>query len=110
MGEVTNIKYCSRTDGFPYPLDEVDKLEEEGLAKFEAYLAKKTTGNGCTLENAAKRQERYESLLSGIIFILTYKARLDHCSTRGVHSCSTVPAVQAAQSRPEEVSWCNEPL
>lgn len=48
-----------RSDGFPYPLDDVDKLEEASLAKFEAYLAKKPNNNGCTLENAAKRQEWY---------------------------------------------------
>jgi tyrosinase len=46
-----------RSDGFPYPLDDVDKLEEASLAKYEAYLAKKNSTNGCTLETAAKRQE-----------------------------------------------------
>jgi len=47
-----------RSDGFPYPLDEVDKLEESLLPKFEAYLAKKNaSSHGCTLENAVKRQE-----------------------------------------------------
>lgn len=48
-----------RSDGFPYPLDEVDKLEEASLTKYEAYLSKKNNTNGCTLENAAKRQEWY---------------------------------------------------
>jgi tyrosinase len=48
-----------RSDGFPYPLDEVDKLEEASLAKYETYLAKRNNTNGCTLENAAKRQEWY---------------------------------------------------
>lgn len=50
-----------RNDGFPYPLDEVDDLYEASLAKFESYLAKKTTSShGCTLENAAKRREWYD--------------------------------------------------
>ncbi|ORY12827.1 hypothetical protein BCR34DRAFT_481904 [Clohesyomyces aquaticus] len=41
-----------------YPLDEVDKLEEANLAKFEAYLAKtNASAHGCTLENAVKRME-----------------------------------------------------
>jgi hypothetical protein len=49
-----------RSDGFPYPLDDTDKLEESSLAKFEAYLAKKNgTLHSCTLENAVKRQEWY---------------------------------------------------
>lgn len=55
-----NIVYFSRSDGFPYPLDDVDKLEEASLAKYEAYLANKTNKNGCTLEKATKRQEWYE--------------------------------------------------
>jgi hypothetical protein len=50
-----------RTDGFPYALDEVDKLEEDALPKFQAYLAKKNvSSHGCTLENAARRKEWYE--------------------------------------------------
>ncbi|PSN60925.1 Di-copper centre-containing protein [Corynespora cassiicola Philippines] len=49
-----------RTDGFPYPLDEVDKLEEDALAKYEAYLAKKNTTHGCTLQNAARRLEWHD--------------------------------------------------
>lgn len=54
------LKYkSSRSDGFPYPLDDVDKLEESSLAKFEAYLAKKNGTTSCTLEKAAKRQEWY---------------------------------------------------
>lgn len=49
-----------RSDGFPYPLDEVDKLEEDALPKFQAYLAKKNvSSHGCTLENAARRKEWY---------------------------------------------------
>jgi tyrosinase len=48
-----------RSDGFPYPLDDVDKLEEASLAKYEAYLVKKNSTHGCTLETAAKRQEWY---------------------------------------------------
>jgi tyrosinase len=46
-----------RSDGFPYPLDDVDILEEASLANFEVYLAKKNSTHGCTLETAAKRQE-----------------------------------------------------
>jgi tyrosinase len=53
----------SRSDGFPYPLDDVDKLEESSLAKFEAYLAKKNGTTSCTLENAVKRQEWYDSFI-----------------------------------------------
>ncbi|KAL5380133.1 hypothetical protein DPSP01_007936 [Paraphaeosphaeria sporulosa] len=53
-----------RSDGFPYPLDEVDKLEEDSLSKFESYLAKKTNNNGCTLETAAKRQEWHDLTIS----------------------------------------------
>lgn len=54
-----------RNDGFPYPLDEVDKLEEDSVAKFETYLAKKkTSSHGCTLENAAKRMEWYSSRIA----------------------------------------------
>ncbi|KAF2867040.1 hypothetical protein BDV95DRAFT_631483 [Massariosphaeria phaeospora] len=49
-----------RSDGFPYPLDEVDKLEEDLLPKYEAYLAKKNGTHGCTLENAARRQEWHD--------------------------------------------------
>lgn len=49
-----------RDDGFPYPLDNTDKLEEASLAKFQAYLAKKTTSHGCTLENAVRRQEWHD--------------------------------------------------
>lgn len=50
-----------RDDGFPYPLDDVDHLEESSLAKFEAYLAKKkTSSHGCTLQNAARRQEWHD--------------------------------------------------
>ncbi|KAF2824959.1 Di-copper centre-containing protein [Ophiobolus disseminans] len=49
-----------RSDGFPYPLDDVDKLEEASLAKYEAYLAKKNDTHGCTLENASKRQEWHD--------------------------------------------------
>ncbi|KAF2799260.1 Di-copper centre-containing protein [Melanomma pulvis-pyrius CBS 109.77] len=50
-----------RSDGFPYPLDDTDKLEEASLAKFEAYLAKKNgTSHGCTLENAVRRQEWHD--------------------------------------------------
>ncbi|KAH7381499.1 hypothetical protein DE146DRAFT_637229 [Phaeosphaeria sp. MPI-PUGE-AT-0046c] len=49
-----------RSDGFPYPLDDVDKLEEASLGKYEAYLAKKPNNNGCTLETAAKRQEWHD--------------------------------------------------
>ncbi|KAF2744627.1 Di-copper centre-containing protein [Sporormia fimetaria CBS 119925] len=49
-----------RNDGFPYPLDEVDALEEELLPKYEAYLAKKGSSHGCTLENAARRQEWHD--------------------------------------------------
>ncbi|KAF2656373.1 Di-copper centre-containing protein [Lophiostoma macrostomum CBS 122681] len=50
-----------RSDGFPYALDDVDKLEEDSLAKFQAYLAKKnTTSHGCTLENAVRRQEWHD--------------------------------------------------
>jgi hypothetical protein len=55
----TNDFSVSRADGFPYPLDDVDVLEETSLAKFEAYLKKKANNNGCTLEKAAKRQEWY---------------------------------------------------
>ncbi|KAF2638844.1 Di-copper centre-containing protein [Massarina eburnea CBS 473.64] len=51
---------CRRDDGFPYPLDNTDKLEEASLAKFEAYLAKKNSTNGCTLEKAVKRQEWHD--------------------------------------------------
>lgn len=61
MGKlIINIR---RSDGFPYPLDEVDKLEEASLAKYEAYLAKKNITSGCTLQNAAKRQEWYVHIL-----------------------------------------------
>ncbi|KAF2679670.1 Di-copper centre-containing protein [Lentithecium fluviatile CBS 122367] len=49
-----------QSDGFPYPLDDVDKLEEASLAKYEAYLAKKNSTNSCTLETAAKRQEWHD--------------------------------------------------
>ncbi|CAI6333741.1 unnamed protein product [Periconia digitata] len=49
-----------RSDGFPYPLDDTDKLEEASLAKFEAYLAKKNSTHGCTLQTAAKRQEWHD--------------------------------------------------
>lgn len=55
-----------RTDGFPYPLDEVDKLEEDALAKYEAYLQKKG-GKGCTLETAAKRYEWFVHQVEDII-------------------------------------------
>lgn len=57
-----------RSDGFPYPLDDVDKLEEASLAKYETYLAKKNSTSGCTLENAAKRQEWYDTLACGEYF------------------------------------------
>ncbi|AEO67326.1 040e235b-4539-4777-bd7f-6c0c9d2a8b8c [Thermothielavioides terrestris] len=43
-----------------FPLDVVDKLEEDTMAKVEAYMAKKIAAgknNGCTLENAAVRRE-----------------------------------------------------
>ncbi|KAF2185557.1 Di-copper centre-containing protein [Zopfia rhizophila CBS 207.26] len=46
-----------RTDGFPYPLDEVDKLAEEAVPKFEAYLKKNPSKSGCTLETATRRKE-----------------------------------------------------
>ncbi|KAI1764646.1 Di-copper centre-containing protein [Hypoxylon sp. FL1150] len=43
-----------------YPLDVVDKLEEETMPKVEEFLSKKiaaNTNNNCTLENAAVRRE-----------------------------------------------------
>ncbi|KAF1993505.1 Di-copper centre-containing protein [Amniculicola lignicola CBS 123094] len=60
-GPVTKPFTLNRSDGFPYPLDEVDLLEEKALANFQAYLAKKnTTSHGCTLENAARRMEWHD--------------------------------------------------
>jgi tyrosinase len=52
-----------RNDGWPYPLDNTDLLEEKLLPKFEEYQNKKnanvSSAGGCTLETAAKRQEWY---------------------------------------------------
>lgn len=61
MTEIHLTLIYRRSDGFPYPLDEVDRLEEDSLVKYEAYLAKKNTTGGCTLETAARRQEWYAS-------------------------------------------------
>lgn len=50
-----------RNDGFPYPLDDVDKLEENSLSRFQTYLSKKnTSSHGCTLENAVRRMEWHD--------------------------------------------------
>jgi tyrosinase len=45
-----------RTDG-PYPLDDVDKLQDASLDKFAAWVAKHPSKSGCTLENAVRRLE-----------------------------------------------------
>lgn len=58
---LTPIVCGRRDDGFPYPLDEVDKLYEASLGKFEIYLGKKNiSSHGCTLETASRRREWYK--------------------------------------------------